>query len=316
LFLGSNYEKLGTNISLVGAMDMMRIDIVVSEYGKTDKKKKGKANAKGSGKFHLDIPPETPAFLCEKIGIEVDVKKMADMTVDDMIHKQNVLYISRGQLKKHTSTVINFSLNVRYISQQVNMPLLRLLHQISNMYQNFKDTQMELKEQQPDAKSGKDKKNDSSSASEQHESNLDHSKSKSRQSLLQRTLSRTSLRSRKGSTEGGRDRNLPRSLSRGGISPSSSFRNRPQSFAQKLRSTGKSVRGYMNLGEGITPHFANSPSGSGIEHGTISSDKSKDLTVPKCWKTVYGLLDLYATMPETKTITHRFSMAPESEKSR
>lgn len=77
---------------------------------------------------------------------------MADMTVDDMIQKQNVLYISRGQLKKHTSTVVNISLNIRYISQQVNMPLLRLLHQISNMYQNVKETQMELKEQQPEGK--------------------------------------------------------------------------------------------------------------------------------------------------------------------
>ncbi|XP_059485480.1 bridge-like lipid transfer protein family member 1 isoform X2 [Neocloeon triangulifer] len=306
---GTNYEKLGTNISLVGAMDMMRIDIVVSEYGKTDKKKKGKTSAKSSSKFHLDIPPETPAFLCEKIGIEVDVKKMADMTVDDMIHKQNVLYISRGQLKKHTSTVVNFSLTIRYISQQVNMPLLRLLHQISNMYQNFKETQMELKEQQPEL--SKDKKNGSSSASEQQETNLDHVKSKSRQSLLQRTLSRTSLRSRKGSIEGGRDKSMPRSQSRG-ISPSASMRNRPQSFAQKLRSTGKSVRGYMNLSEGISPLFGNSPSGSGVEHGTISSDKSKDLSVPQCWKIVYGLLDLYATMPETKTITHRFSMAPET----
>lgn len=73
------------------------------------------------------------------------------MTVDDF-HKQSVLYISRGQLKKHTSTFVNFSLNVRYISQQVNMPLLRLLNQISNMYQNVKETQMELKQQQPESK--------------------------------------------------------------------------------------------------------------------------------------------------------------------
>jgi hypothetical protein len=70
--------------------------------------------------FYLDIPPEAPAFLCEKMGVELDLKKMADMTVDDMIQKQNVLYISRGQLKKHTSTVLNISLNVRYISQQVS----------------------------------------------------------------------------------------------------------------------------------------------------------------------------------------------------
>lgn len=32
-------------------------------------------------------------------------------------------------------------------SSQVNMPLLRLLHQISNMYQNVKDTQVELRSQ-------------------------------------------------------------------------------------------------------------------------------------------------------------------------
>lgn len=47
------------------------------------------------------------------------------------------------------------------------MPLLRLLHQISNMYQNVKETQMELKEQQPEAKretSTKNNKNGSSSS--------------------------------------------------------------------------------------------------------------------------------------------------------
>jgi len=77
----------------------------------------------GGELFYLDIPPEAPAFLCEKMGVELDLKKMADMTVDDMIQKQNVLYISRGQLKKHTSTVLNISLNVRYISQQVSIVL-------------------------------------------------------------------------------------------------------------------------------------------------------------------------------------------------
>lgn len=71
------------------------------------------------------------------------------MAVNDIIKTKNTLYISRGQLKNHTSTVINFNIGVRYISQRVNMPLLRLLHQISNMYQNVKDTQNELREQQP-----------------------------------------------------------------------------------------------------------------------------------------------------------------------
>nr|CAD7257565.1 unnamed protein product [Timema shepardi] len=170
---------------------------------------------------------------------------MADMTVDDMIQKRNILYISRGQLKKHTSTIINVGLNVRYISQQVNMPLLRLLHQISNMYQNVKETQLELKEQQPEVK-------------RENSANLD------------------------------------------------------------IGLNNGSSSSYMNLSEGVTtPTFAMSPSGSGLEHITMASEKSKEIPIemPKCWKTVYFLLDLYAIKPETKTLSHRFSVAADTPNS-
>lgn len=129
----------------------MRIDIVVSEAG--EKKMKSRTSAagrKGPTKFSLTMPEETPAFLCERVGVELEVKKITDGFADDA--KPNMLYMSRGQLKNHISTVINFSLNVRYISQQVNMPLLRLLHQITNMYQNVKEAQNELREQQPGGK--------------------------------------------------------------------------------------------------------------------------------------------------------------------
>lgn len=69
--------------------------------------------------FVLDVIKEMPSFLCEKVGLDIDLKKMTDMTVDDLMQRQNVLYISRGQLKKHINTKINFSLSIRYISQQV-----------------------------------------------------------------------------------------------------------------------------------------------------------------------------------------------------
>lgn len=68
---------------------------------------------------HIDIPSETPAFLCEKVSIDVDVKKVADMAVDELVQRRNVLYISRGQLKRHISTMLNFNVSVRFISQQV-----------------------------------------------------------------------------------------------------------------------------------------------------------------------------------------------------
>lgn len=53
---------------------------------------------------------ESSAFMCEKVSVEVEVDRKADMTVNDMIKTKNVLYISRGQLKKHTSTILNFNI--------------------------------------------------------------------------------------------------------------------------------------------------------------------------------------------------------------
>ncbi|KAK4878280.1 hypothetical protein RN001_010786 [Aquatica leii] len=284
----TSLDALGSNLSLVGNMETMRIDIIVSEHGKTDKKK-GKTKTKA--RFAVEInTDESYAFMCEKVSVEVEMDRKADMTVNDMIKTKNVLYISRGQLKKHTSTILNFNIGVRFIAQRVNMPLLRLLHQITNMYQNVKDTQNELREQQPveirrpktSASDHTDIKHHSSSTSDLQDTNL-------LDATKQLNLKISDSEAHK----------VP-------ISPSPSVRSRPQSFAQKLRSTGKSVKGYVNLSEGGgTPIFTSSPSGSALEHiSHISSEKSTG----RCWKTIYHLLDLYAAMPDTKTITHRFSM--------
>lgn len=290
---GTGLDSLGSNLSLVGTMDQMRIDIVVSEHGKSgDKRRTSRGKA---GRLRVDCSDESPAFVCERVSVELELEKMADMTVDDMIRTRNVLYISRGQLKKHTSTALNFSIAVRQISQQVNMPLLRLLHQISNMYQNVKDTQNELREQQPDVRrfvstEATDVKNRSSSASDLQEVTLMDGKP-----LSLKVSDPSSILSQKPV-----------------ISPSASVRSRPQSFAQKLRSTGKSVKGYMNLSEGVgTPIYASSPTASALEQMTVSASSDKSAS-GRCWKTVYHLLDLYATMPETKTITHRFSVAADA----
>lgn len=65
------------------------------------------------------------------------------------------------------------------------------------------------------------------------------------------------------------------------------------------------MKGYVNLSEGAgTPMTMSTPSGSALEHITVSSDKSTG----RCWKTIYYLLELYANMPDTKTIRHRFSI--------
>ncbi|KAL7044402.1 hypothetical protein ACKWTF_001906 [Chironomus riparius] len=335
----SSLENLGTNLSLMCLFETFRIDIVVSEA--SDKRPKAKITKKSNGKFSLNCGNETPAFLSERIDIELEIVKMTEGLTD-----QKQLYISRGQLKKHMSTVINFSLNIRYISQQVNMPLLRLLHQISNMYTNVKEAQDEMKEQ-PETKRSLPLKDESSLASEMNDAtligsiheapldNLDYSDErydKFNEMLafpIGHSISRTKM------PPLGPLIPLP--------STSSSGRQRPpQSFAQKLRSTGKTVKGklgYTNLSEAVSTPNKPSPTTPTFEHavqkmnlepknsltGAIiiaesygescipqSNLESNIIESPKCWTTIYNLLDIYATMPEMKTLTHKLSLSPDT----
>ncbi|XP_069356448.1 bridge-like lipid transfer protein family member 1 [Maniola hyperantus] len=293
---GSGLESLGSKLSLLAWVDVFRIDIVVGELARDRRHQnsKGKANVP-----QADIQSETPAFLCEKISIDVDLKKVADMAVDDLIQRQNVLYISRGQLKKHISTMLNFNISIRFISQQVNMPLLRLLHQISNMYQNVKDTQSELRTQTNTSRR--------------------HNKHPSVSDFPENVVSMSSLDkdSQYAVLDVGPKWDLPVTLGPDlttvlGTDKETATppRPRPQSFAQKLRSTGKTVKGklgYSSLNEGAhTPMFpveappAPPPAPPGA--GQLA---------PRCWRTVYLLLDLYANMPDADTITHRFSVTTE-----
>lgn len=84
----------------------------------------------------LDILPEVPAFLCDRVSIECDVRRSADMTVVDDIRRQrrNMLYLSRGQLKKHSNTSFNICVSVRYISQQVNILEIIIFLYILNVF--------------------------------------------------------------------------------------------------------------------------------------------------------------------------------------
>ncbi|CAH1406051.1 unnamed protein product [Nezara viridula] len=272
-------ESWGSNLSLIGGVDSMRIDIVVSEHGKHHDKK-GKES-----KFWLEMPPETPAFICERVGVELELCRLADMTIVEDLSRQrrNMLYVSRGQLKKHSSTVLNISVSIRYISQQVNMPLLRLLLQISNMYQNVKETQSELKEQQP---------TENKTIAKTPPATVSGSDI---QDMLNPLLSEA---------EKPKVFQKSRFTDKPFVSPSPSVR--AQSLAHRLRSTSKSVRGYMNLSD---VSQITSPT-SVLDRRVSMKSKEESISItPRCWKTMYHLLDLYATMPHTRTIAHsRFSV--------
>lgn len=72
-----------------------------------------------AGKFFLDIGSEVPAFLCECVGLEIDVSKVTDDS-REWVNHQPTLFVSRSALKQHTSTMVHFSLNVNYIAQQAS----------------------------------------------------------------------------------------------------------------------------------------------------------------------------------------------------
>ncbi len=128
------------------------------------------------------------------------------------------------------------------------MPLLRLLHQITNMYQNVKEAQNELRDQPGNNKRPVPLKDESSLASEVNDptligsipdaanfDNLDEQYDKFNESYqIGHSVSRTRM-----PTLGPL---IP-------LTPSPSARNRPQSFAQKLKSTSKSVKGKLGMNE-------------------------------------------------------------------
>uniref|UniRef100_A0A1I8N1J1 Bridge-like lipid transfer protein family member 1 C-terminal domain-containing protein n=1 Tax=Musca domestica TaxID=7370 RepID=A0A1I8N1J1_MUSDO len=336
----SSLENFGTNLSLIGTFDSIRVDIVVSEAGDKNKTKTTKLPSKKAN-GRPTIMMDTPLFLCERVGIELEVLKMSDGMVDTA--RQNVIYMSRRQMKKHTSTVINFSINIRFISQQVNMPLLRLLHQITNMYQNVKDAQNEFHDQ-PDISKKSNAKDEYSLASEPNDImpfgsvsdrfNHNENSSDERYDKFNEMVTMTHT--------GSKMRPLIQ------LTPSPSAKNRPQSFAQKLRSTGKSVKGklgYTNLNESSSSPLRDSPTTSVSEHhmfklsleskaslngaGACATSVSGDyntitkngftaiipplLDTPNCWKTIFHLLELYGTMPETKTVQQRISLTNEKK---
>ncbi|CRK93957.1 CLUMA_CG007483, isoform B [Clunio marinus] len=335
----TSLENLGTNLSLVCLFDTFRIDIVVSEAG--DKKPKTKISKKSNGKFSLNCGNETPSFLSERIDIELEILKMSDGGINEPKH----LYMSRGQLKKHTSTVVNFSLNIRYISQQVNMPLLRLLHQISNMYINVKEAQDELKDQ-PDTKRSLPIKDESSLASEMNDATLVGSIHEAPMDsvIFDYSDERYDKFNELGPTTA-HAFPLGHSISRTKMPPlgpliplPSTSGARPQSFAQKLRSTGKTVKGklgYTNLSESVTtPNKASPTIERSIQKINLEQKSSLPPTsgplvneafvemsqinfenvveTPKCWTTIFNLLDIYAAMPEMKTLSHRVSLSPDA----
>ena len=288
-------KNLGSNVSILTDIETFRIDIVESEFGKIHRSKRSKR------KTGLTVETDSsPAFICQKVYMQIDFKKITDLAIMDK-EKVVPLYMSRAQLKRHTSSLINFSIDIFFISQKVNMPLLRLLNQIVTMHMNVKETSEELREKRP-----QDSKPPSAKSSTTTEPSpfIRHKRSSSGSS----TSSNLSV-SRQAETPNYTDTSSRRTIQT--PSPSVAFksniRTRPKSFAQKFRPNSR-LAGYSTqespLQEQVQDSFI-------LTSAPLERIAEEQTNAVKCWKTMYNLLELYSTMPVTKTV-QRQSLTPVS----
>ena len=335
-------KNLGKNISVLANVDVFKIDIVESDFFGTARQRSRRGKTIGNPKANSDNDTSSPAFLCEKMYVQLDHKKVTDLqnTMGNDI-KDLPLYISRAQMRRHTSKYVNFNIDISNISPKINMPLLRLLNQILTMHQNIRETNEELKDRKPgesheitDKSKGvlrrhnKSNSNASSSSSNislaqlrQTDPDLDLETSANEEKLViietpmksldnmtilnsshveNNSSSDFTLVVKNGASNGEnvRQSSPPMTLK-------SQLKSRPKSFAQKFRPNSRlaGMAGYSNIGESPVQE----PKDSFIITSAPLERISEEKTTQKCWKTMYNLLELYSTMPTTKTV-HRQSI--------
>ena len=199
---------------------------------------------------------------------------------------------------KPTTTKVYFDVYCHCIAQHVNMPLLRLVHQFVTMIETVSVTRQQLGEV-------------SSSSQSRSVDYRCHTKSDSKGSSSSTETTSPSVQSGTpfASTISPQYSDVPRVDS---ISPQP---QRPDQLS--LRSLGGKTAQKSSSKTGSAFH---SPIHSYAESvmvasGELSSPAVGERTIvdeitentPKCWHTLYHLLELYSILPETNTIARRSS---------
>ncbi|XP_076117611.1 bridge-like lipid transfer protein family member 1 isoform X3 [Mytilus galloprovincialis] len=329
-------KKFGGSLSLQGQLETIKIQIVSSEryHRRKEKSKKRKL---------IDFNA-VPAFLCEGFLAHIAMKDVVDFDnkesggSEDKNNGKPPLNFAMHKLEaKPTTLQVNFMMNCESVTQHVDMPLLRLVHQFVTMADNIKDTKKELKHSHSNLEWVKthrkqDSKGSTSSADTQH-SDISHSGLASPPSV--ENLSK--MKDSTSSSESGPgqitieippshrktsalaclplnfqrpeqkrpDKHMTLSLKRTNIfQTKKTSKSDPipipnvQSKSSELLTPPQS----LNYSDSVTIDMEDTSSPIVAEKTIV--DEIKEST-PKCWRTLYHLLELYSTMPETKTILGR-----------
>ncbi|XP_052791422.1 bridge-like lipid transfer protein family member 1 isoform X3 [Mya arenaria] len=322
-------KNFGGNLSLQGQLDVLKIQIADSVRGR-----KGKGKGKKSVK--LDACLDSSAFLCEMFSIKISMRDIVDFekkdSADDGRFRKFPFKFAMHKLEAKPATMqMNVIANVQAVTQYVDMPLLRLIHQFVTMIGNVNETRIELKQGHSTVDwirthRKQDSKGSSSSAETVH-SESSHTGLNSAKDKPERSSSKSNLAGESNSDESIKHNRTKPSFSSFKL-PFDTIRPEKLSFTSSLkkgslrfpRDNRKGPKAEMkspgSRSEHLTPpQSLNFSDTINIEIGDTSSPAVVEKTIieeikaetPKCWKTLYHLLDLYSTMPETKTIQGRRS---------
>ena len=138
-------KKFGGNLSLQGRLDVLKIEIADSVRGKG----KGKGKKRRDSKF-VDTTHDTPAFLCEKFTLNISMRDVEDFekkgSVEDRLNKLPFKFAMHKLEAKPATLQVNLMVNCQSVTQHVDMPLLRLIHQFVTVIDNVNETRIELKQ--------------------------------------------------------------------------------------------------------------------------------------------------------------------------
>jgi hypothetical protein len=149
-------KKLGGHVSTKGTLHTLRVDIVDSESSSGGKSSKGGSKPKSrrtSRNFRIDTA-QVPAFLCDNFVILAALSDVVDFEKNKADKKAHMRHGSvqkalrlalEGLEAKPTTTKVTFDLSCHAMTLQINMSLLRLVHQLVTMCQNISETRGELR---------------------------------------------------------------------------------------------------------------------------------------------------------------------------
>uniref|UniRef100_T1KK05 Bridge-like lipid transfer protein family member 1 C-terminal domain-containing protein n=1 Tax=Tetranychus urticae TaxID=32264 RepID=T1KK05_TETUR len=325
-----SFDQLGPKITLSAAIKMFKVNIVESEVSDANRSRsspisftssadrpinKSTMTATTSSHIRPDflftsfpanqgLKLETSAFICDGLAVGLDLRKVKDTMsagepsvndassvphssvphptgMDDKTseHDENVPIVivgPDGGINEITTT-INFSVDVHQIIQRVNLPLLRLLHQVASMCESIKETREELKANRIEGTSSPGVKVGAFISSNTNGKEFTGEEDGEIVGDTSRTPSLISLQ--------------PIDHTKQNKSPQGSIVDIKETIIEIPTNDEDSVE--IKMSESVMEELP-----------------SINVEQPKCWRTMYYLLDLYETTPETKTIIERSERPP------